>query len=227
MHYYSNEEQVSKFDYVENFGIEYGSMEFMNEVVKDNSKIGLPVGAGPYQVSNMDGKTMQTANIEARDFWKDNVVYFHRNDNFLLGAPKIRLVRYQVFPQETILDSLFQGQVHYCEPSAKQEVIESLNQNATKGFGYTSTKTLGYGYIGINAKYVENIWLRRALMISMNTKLTLDYYPGTAEVLWRPMSSVSWAYPKGVTVYKNEDKNLDYTFDEDGERIKEYLGYAG
>lgn len=205
MHYYSNAEQVEKFDYVEHFGVEYGSMNFMNEVVKDNEKIGLPVGAGPYQVSNMDGQTMQNAKIEAKDFWKDNVVYFHRNDNFLLGAPKIRLVRYQVFPQETILDSLFQGQVHYCEPSAKQEVIENLNKNATKGFGYTSTKTLGYGYIGINPTYVENINVRRAIMHAMNTELTTDYYPGTAEVIHRPMSKVSWAYPDGATPYYQFD----------------------
>ena len=223
MHYYSSQKEIERFDYVEHFGVEYGSMEFMNNVVKDNDKIGLPVGAGPYQVSNMDGETMKNAKIEARDFWKDNVVYFHRNDNFLLGAPKIRLVRYQVFPQETILDSLFQGQVHYCEPSAKQEIIKNLNDNANNGFGYSSTKTLGYGYIGINPTYVENIYVRRAIMHAMNTELTTEYYPGTAEVIYRPMSKVSWAYPDGATPYYEYDATGQTSlqlFEKAGYRVK-------
>ncbi len=219
MYYYSSEEYINKFDYVENFGLKYGSTEFMNNVIKDNDKIGLPVGAGPYQVSNMNGETMATAKIESRDFWKDNVVYFHRNEHFCMGAPKIRLVRYQVFPQETILDSLFQGQVHYCEPNATAYVINQLNGKEKDGFSYTSTKTLGYGYIGINPKFVENIYVRRAIMHAMNTNLTADYYPGTAEVIHRPMSKVSWAYPEGATAY--------YEYDSTGTTSKKLFEKAG
>ena len=230
MYYYSNAEQIAKFNYGLDtkadpaFGVEYGSQSFQTNVIKDNNKIGLPVGAGAYQASNADSNLN---NVAANTFYKDQVVYYERNPYFLMGSPKIRMMRYKVVSSNQMLNSLFQGEVHYCDPSAKQEVINQLNNKREEGFSYAQTETLGYGYIGINAKYVENIWLRRALILSMNTKLTLDYYPGTAEVLWRPMSSVSWAYPKGVTVYKNEDKNLDYTFDGDGERIKEYLAYAG
>lgn len=230
MYYYSNQEQIAAFNYGLDskndpaFGVVYSSTDFQTNVIKNNDKIGLPVGAGAYQASNADSNLN---NVAANTFYKDQVVYYERNPYFLMGSPKIRMLRYKVVSSNQMLNSLFQGEVHYCDPSAKQEVINQLNNKRNDGFSYSQTETLGYGYIGINAHYIPDIWVRRAIMVSMDTSLTLDYYPGTAEVLYRPMSSVSWAYPKGVGPYKNEEENLDYSFDKTGNRVKQYLELGG
>lgn len=42
MYYYSDAEHIAKFDYVSNFGVEYASQTFMNEVVNSPAKIGVP-----------------------------------------------------------------------------------------------------------------------------------------------------------------------------------------
>ncbi|UKI49813.1 MAG: hypothetical protein L6U99_14665 [Clostridium sp.] len=55
MYYYSDSEHVKAFDYVENFGVEYSSQKFMNNVVNSADKVGLPVGAGAYAASKSSG----------------------------------------------------------------------------------------------------------------------------------------------------------------------------
>lgn len=223
MYYYSNEEQIKKFNYglskTEDpcFGVEYGSLEFQNKVIKDPAKLGLPMGAGAYKATN---KYTKADEVTSETFKEDNVVYFERNDNFLMGTPKIKLIRYKVVSSNQMLNSLTQGEVHYCEPSATQEIINELNGLSTQGFSYAQAQTLGYGYIGINAADVPSVYARRALMSVMNTKLTLDYYSGAAEILYRPMSKVSWAYPKDAT-------EPYYEYDSTGETAKALLAQAG
>ena len=43
--------------------------------------------------------------------------------------------------------------------------------------------------------------VRQAIMHAINTKECVDYYQTTAEAIYRPMSTASWAYPKGCTAY--------------------------
>ena len=45
MYYYSNAEQIAAFDYESNFGVQFGSVEFQDAVIKNPDKIGVPVGA--------------------------------------------------------------------------------------------------------------------------------------------------------------------------------------
>ncbi|MDE6656604.1 MAG: hypothetical protein K2J85_06415 [Anaeroplasmataceae bacterium] len=52
MYYYSTPELIAKFDYEENFGVEYSSQPFQDTVIRNQSKIGLPVGAGAYKASS-------------------------------------------------------------------------------------------------------------------------------------------------------------------------------
>ena len=65
MYYYSDAEHIEKFDFVSNFGVEYGNQTFMNEVLKGD-KIGVPVGAGPYAASKSSGGL---ENVTAADFY--------------------------------------------------------------------------------------------------------------------------------------------------------------
>ena len=57
MYYYSDQEHIDAFDYEENFGVEYMSRTFMDNVVNAADKVGVPVGAGPYVAAKSSGGT--------------------------------------------------------------------------------------------------------------------------------------------------------------------------
>ena len=97
-YYYSNAEQIAKFDFESNFGVEYGSQTFMNEVVKDPNKIGVPVGAGPYAASKASGGI---ENISSSDFYSLGIIYFERNPYYIMGPATIKKIRYQVVSSAT------------------------------------------------------------------------------------------------------------------------------
>ena len=86
MYYYSDAEHIAKFDYVSNFGVEYASQTFMNEVVNSPAKIGVPVGAGPYAASKSSGGL---DNITAGDFYNLGIVYYERNPYHILSHSPI------------------------------------------------------------------------------------------------------------------------------------------
>lgn len=199
MYYYSDAEHIAKFDYKENFGVEYMSTDFMTNVVKNPSKVGLPVGAGPYLASKASGGEAKTSS----DFHSNNVIYYERNPYFIMGAPVIKKIRYQVVSTNSMLNTLYTKQIDWAEPSAKPDVIKELNSKSKKaaGFGNKSIRTSGYGYIGINAGKVPDIKVRQAIMHSINTQLAVDYYGTTASAIYRSMSKESWAYPKGCSPY--------------------------
>ncbi len=198
MYYYSDEEHINKFDYVSNFGVEYSSQTFMNTVVKDPDKVGVPVGAGPYAASQASGGI---ENIEAGRFCDNNVIYFERNPHFIMGPALIKKVRFQVVSNSQMLNSLYNGEIDWAEPNAKPETESELNAKREDGIGNQSVQTSGYGYIGINAGKVPSMAVRQAIMHSIDTQLCVNYYQTSAEAIYRPMSLSSWAYPDGATPY--------------------------
>ena len=189
-HYYAEGYTV---DIVNNkFGVEYASFDFMTDVIQSTRNIKVPMGAGAYMATNRENGD----NPDGNEFFSNNVVYFKRNENFLLGQPKIEKIRYQVVSASNALNALETGSVHYVTPQFTPENISKLESLASKGFKNVSTDQLGYGYIGINAGKVPDINIRKAIMTAMNTSLALNYYTtGTAENIFWPMSTVSWAYP--------------------------------
>ena len=198
MYYYSDEAHIASFDYENNFGVEYYNQSFMNDVVKNTEKLGVPVGAGPYAASCSSGGI---SNISAGDFYDLGVIYFEANPYFVMGEPKIKKVRFQVIAANQMLTVLENGQVDYIEPNADPITISKLDGMKDKGIQNKSIKTSGYGYIGINAGKVPSMQVRQAIMHAINTKECVDYYQTTAEAIYRPMSTASWAYPKGTTSY--------------------------
>ena len=198
MYYYSDQEHIEKFDYENNFGVEYSSQSFMNDVVKATDKLGVPVGAGAYAASRASGGI---TNISAGDFYDLGVIYYEANPYFVMGEAKIKKVRFQVIAANQMLTVLENGQVDYIEPNADPITISKLDAMKGKGIENTSIKTSGYGYIGINAGKVPSMQVRQAIMHAINTKECVDYYQTTAEAIYRPMSTASWAYPKGCTAY--------------------------
>ena len=198
MYYYSDAEHIASFDYVDNFGVEYSSQSFMNNIIKDTAKLGVPVGAGPYAASRASGGI---SNIKAGEFYDLGVIYYEANPYFVMGEPKVKKVRFQVVAANQMLTVLGNGQVDYIEPNADPITISKLDGMKDKGIENKSIKTSGYGYIGINAGKVPSMQVRQAIMHAINTKECVDYYQTTAEAIFRPMSTASWAYPKGCTAY--------------------------
>lgn len=198
MYYYSDAEHINAFDYKENFGVEYGSQTFMTNVVKNPNKIGVPVGAGPYVASKSSGGT---DNVSSGDFYDKGMVYFEANPYYIMGAPLIKKVQYRVVSSTQVLNALYTKEIDFAEPNAKPETIRELNSKKSEGFGNKSIRTSGYGYIGINAGKVPDIYVRRVIMHCINTQECVDYYETTAKAIYRSMSMSNWAYPSGCTSY--------------------------
>ena len=218
MYYYSNAEQIAAFDYENNFGVKFGSIEFQDNVIKDPDKIGVPVGAGAYKATTSTG---DGSNVTAGTFRSSNVVYFERNDYFMFDV-KIKYVNYQVVPTKMMLEALYSGDVHFVEPACKEENVKDIEGKASEGYAYTAVMTNGYGYIGINAEKVPNVNVRRAIMHAINTQYAVDYYFGYSHAITRPMTKASWAYPSGA-----DEAGQYYAFDETGATSKQLVEDAG
>ncbi|UKI21934.1 MAG: hypothetical protein L6V83_02915 [Christensenella sp.] len=184
-----------------------------------------PVGAGTYKASNASG----SGNVTSDTFFNNNMVYYERNPYFeTLGSgisnAKIKYVRYKVVESDQIINALTNGDIDFGEPSATQPNIKAVND---AGLGHVEIATSGYGYVGINPRFVPDINVRRAIIKAMKTSLITDnyYQGGLAEIIYRPMSKTNWAYPKDATIYTKG--SLTYAYDSTGQEIKRLVEDAG
>ena len=230
VHYYSGEykgHDYSKVNYqAGEFGVKFGDSEFMNSVINAPSKIGVPVGAGPYMASTKNGGAAQ----KASDFMNLNMIYYERNPYFeTMGKnienAKIKNFRYRVVDTDQIINSVATHEIDVGDPSATQENIKTIE---SANIMHEEIYTSGYGYIGINPRFVPNINVRRAIMKAMDTSsITREYYQGgLADLIYRSMSTTSWAYPKGCGVYVSEN-GTSYEFDSLGKEIEKLVSDAG
>lgn len=232
MHYYSThsyngKDYIAAFNGETEFGLEFGSIDFMNNVLNAPSKVGLPLGAGAYKASNAN-KGEGTVNGDT--FWSNNMIYYERNEYFNtvgkeLSNAKIKFIAYKVVESNQIVSSLISGDVDFGDPSATQENIDEVR---AAGLSDVEIQTSGYGYVGINPRFVPNIVIRRAIMKAMNTQTIINnYYKGDlAELILRPISKTSWAYPNSATTYTSEN-GTNYSFDNTGYEIEEMVKAAG
>lgn len=184
------------------FGVSTNDPAFM-ELLK--SKNGAPLGAGPYVFTE----------------YKDNVVSYTANDSYLLGAPKIKNLRYKEIAGGSELDAVLTGEVNYSDPSASMDIVNDITagEGDYAKLAYTLVDNDGYGYIGINAQFFPEWQVRKALASTMNTALCLDYYGELATLNYRTMTKVQWAYPENP-------ENL-FPFDETGATAKALFLEAG
>ena len=226
-HYYAEGYTVDIAN--DNFGVDFASFDFMRDVIQSTRNIKVPMGAGAYKATDRNNSD----NPREDAFFADNVVYFKRNDHFLMGQPKIEKIRYRVVSTSNAIAALKEGSVHYISPQYTQYNISELDKMAANGIKKLSTDQLGYGYIGINAGKIPNINLRKAIMCAMDTSLALSYYSvGTAENIYWPMSMVSWAYPKNELGEPDRLNGKDYpaiqySKESAMELIKYYMDEAG
>ncbi len=221
MHYYAGETYANRANRTDYFGVEIGDKNFFENILKDTNKNGLPVGAGAYMASSATGETPNSRS----QFFSNNIVYFERNPYFeTMGAgiknAKIKYLNYKVTSDDKILDALINQEIDYGEPNAKSDNLTKLTDKRSylKEHHYM---TAGYGYVGVNPKYVKDYRVRQAIMMSFNTGVIFQQYyrGGLATPINRPMTTTSWAYPTGSTAY--------YQFDADGDQIVNLVEQAG
>ena len=232
-HYYGEGSKVGVDIENDQFGVEFASFDFMTNIIQSTRNIKLPLGAGPYKVTDKNNSDKPSES----DFYTNNVVYFKANTNFhTVGAglenAKIEKVRYQIISSNNAIAALQDGTVHYISPALTTDNYEKLEKLAKKGMVTLSTDQLGYGYIGINAAHIQDINIRKAIMCAMNTSLALDYYrANTASQIYWPMSKISWAYPKGAEATNNERgyPQPNGMWDEQAaiEKVTHYMSEAG
>lgn len=231
-HYYAEGRTVDIAH--DQFGVEWGSFDFMKKEIQSQRNLKVPMGAGPYVATNESNGD----NPDGNAFFRNNIVYFKGNENFLLGAPKISKLRYQVVSASNALAQLESGKVHFVTPQYTLDNYNELQKIKSKGYDTSSSWQLGYGYIGINAGKVQDINLRKAIMSAMDVTLSTSYYAtGTAKAIYWPMSTVSWAYPKDAQGKEVTNNGHDYTMfpkgsnsaaDEQAKvKIKKYMQAAG
>ena len=71
------------------FGVEYASNDFQQNVIQSQQHVEVPVGAGPFKATDADNND----NPSGASFWSSNVVYFKANENFMFDvkAEKLRM----------------------------------------------------------------------------------------------------------------------------------------
>ena len=246
MHYYSTADEIAKADCVNNFGVKASDSDFFDQL---RDKGSVPVGAGAYMASSLNGSATQNKNYSylSAHFFEDGWVYFERNPYFYttLGDgtdtsnnARIKYMRYKVIPKANTLQALYTGEVHYAVPDATQTQIEFIEKRSDT-IAYSLQETNGYGYIGINAKFIKDLNVRRAIMTTMNASLVKVYYPGNlSKLIYRPMSLTSWVYDADaagegnllhydpVSLQGNKDESY-YGYDETFTLGAAYMNAAG
>lgn len=173
------------------FGVKYSDVNFINNILADDGKNGVPVGAGPYKCSKQGGGSTS----DGKQFYAAQIAYFERNPYFYtmgknIENAKIKTVTYKVTSDDKLVESLTTGEIDYGEPVAKAD-----NLAATRSLGQKTYQTGGYGYVGINPKSVKDITIRRAIMMAFDTSHLRDYYGNSlVNIIKRPTSNTSWIW---------------------------------
>ncbi len=211
------------------FGVEVGEPKFM-DMLQDSSRVGVPVGAGPYAAANGSGNVTD----KKSDFYSNSVVHFVRNPNFeTLGTginnAKIKYVDYKVASDDQIMSDLTTQSIDFGMPSATFTNMQTLDNNKSI-LEEEHYPTGGYGYVGINPKFVPEYPVRQAIMKAMDANLTITYFGSDlASVIRRPMTKTSWVYentgPEDA-INQEYDKVAYYQNEQEIRDLVESAGYT-
>lgn len=172
------------------YGIAEDGTEFKKgDMTVPKSRNSSPLGSGPYIFKNYD----------------NNIVSLEANPSYFKGEPKTKNLKFQIVSESNKVDVVSNGEIDITDPSAQKEIMQRLD---SEGIEYNLTDNNGYGYIGINAKRLPDINVRKGLMHLMNRKPSIQsYYGNLAEVLERPMTSTLAEYPQDAKEYYSYDKD--------------------
>ncbi len=208
------------------FGVAFNDNKFFDTVLQDDAKTTKPVGAGAYQVSNQKGEVGDT--VKGSQFHSNGWVYFARNDYFTnvgdkIENAKIKYLRYKVTNSDLLIQSLQAKNIDVGEPNATATNVTLMD--SIDHIEHTTVDTNGYGYVGINPKYVPDLWVRRAIMSTLQTSNCLAYYSSKyASLIFRSMSKASWIWKYGDQMPNEPYYTLtDFTVEE----IQQLVAKAG
>ncbi|WP_124065929.1 ABC transporter substrate-binding protein [Clostridium sp. E02] len=209
MHYYGD---PSLYDYDNNkFGFKRGDLSVVKE------KTTTPMGAGPYKFVKYENK----------------VIYYEANENYYLGAPKIKYLQYKESSDADKVTGILQGTIDISDPAGSKSIFNQIKGENSNGElsgdkVYVSTvDNLGYGYIGLNANTVnvagdpgsdasKNLRKALATILSVYRDVAIDsYYGDAASVIQYPISNTSWAAPQKT----DSDYKIAYSTDVEGNKI--------
>ena len=146
-----------------------------------------PLGAGPYIFQSFE----------------NNVVALTANENYLPGKPETVNLKVVSSSAANMLDAIMLAEIDIAQVPATEE-----NRLRAEGNGLIAENFdfPGYGYIGINSINISDVDVRKGLLSLMNREPAVNTYFGMmAEVIERPLSKSSWAYP--------EDAKAVYAYD--------------
>ena len=151
------------------------------------------------------------------DKFENNVVTLHANPDYYGGEPNIKNLKLQGLPISDTLTAAVSGTCDVVEDVSCSPDNVKKCEEANK---YCMTvDNNGFGYVGISAKKLPDINLRKGLCYLMNRDLGVKtYYGEYATVLERPITQASWGYPKG------DDARV---YDYDINKAKEMFKAAG
>lgn len=237
LHYYSYEgaDSESEWNVNNNYGVRYNDDDFIKDVLKSPDKLGVPVGAGAYMASKEGG--LNGAKYPTKtEFRSNNRIYYERNPYFdtldenipadPIQNAKVKYFQYKIVNSSFLLDSLQKNEIDVGTPTANYKNIQRVN--GISHLASTQVDTNGYGYVGINAKAVPDVWMRRAIIKAMNTAMTVDYFTSNlASQIYRPMSKQSWAYPdfkdSAFSFTDDDGYYVDYAYDDSAQDILQML----
>ncbi|MGI6732889.1 MAG: ABC transporter substrate-binding protein [Anaerovoracaceae bacterium] len=160
---------------------------------------GKPLGAGPYIFQS----------------YENNVVTLKANENYILGKPQTANIKVVTSNASNMLDSIILSEIDIAQVPATEDDLIKAEKN---GLAVMTADFPGYGYIGINSVNIYDANVRKGLLCLMNREPAINTYFGKmAQVIERPVSKSSWAYP--------EHAEPVYTYDPD--RALSYFRSAG
>ncbi|NLY97422.1 MAG: ABC transporter substrate-binding protein [Clostridiaceae bacterium] len=164
----------------------YGEFTKGNAEAVVSANMDKPMGSGPY-------------------IWQgyaDNIVTCVANDNFFLGKPYIKTVKWQVYTDEDILAAFVAGDIDIANPTLNKDKLQAY---IDAGLHYDLVDNNGYGYLGINSNNVEKL-VRQGFMHLLNRKPSVEGYYGTmAQLIERPMTTTLAEYPDEAKEYYGYD----------------------
>lgn len=169
-------------------------------------------------VKALNDKPVGSGQYVMKSFQPGQQVIFEANENYFLGAPKIKNVIYKSTTDETKLAMLTSGEIDMDMVTVDEDNVEEVQ---TLGFlDLNIFPTNGYGYVGMNherAKF-QDPKVRQALVYGLNrAEIVEAVYGKFADVINIPQSKESWAYTsEGIEAYDFDIEKAKSLLDEAG-----------
>lgn len=169
-------------------------------------------------VKALNDKPIGSGQYVMKSFQPGQQVIFEANENYFLGAPKIKNVIFKSTTDETKLAMLTSGEIDMDMITVDEDNVEEVQ---TLGFlDLNIFPTNGYGYVGMNherAKF-QDPKVRQALVYGLNrAEIVEAVYGKFADVINIPQSKESWAYTsEGIEAYDFDIEKAKSLLDEAG-----------